>query len=68
MYQEGTDLKDKKMADYVFKMNMHILVKHKHPFDPYRWGKLTQLRIELADLYFNAVSTFGDDAFLTKIA
>ena len=66
MYQEGTDLEDKELADYVFKMNMYILVKHKHPFDPYRWNRLTQLRIELADFYYWAVSIFGEDAFLNK--
>jgi len=66
MYREGTDLKDKKFADYVFKMNMYILIKYKHPFDPYKWNVLTQARMKLADIYFGAVDRWGEDAFFNK--
>jgi len=63
MYQEGTDLRDKKIADFCFKMNMYMLIKHKGFSGGYRWKMLESARKKLADIYFNIVSVYGERAF-----
>lgn len=64
MYWEGTEIKEKKVADFCFKINMYLLIKRKSPFDSYKWKTLDRVRKKLADVYFSIVDVYGEEAFL----
>jgi len=51
-------LEDREWGDWIFRMNMFVLIRRKNPFDPYKWKTLEKLRIKLAWTYYRTVAWF----------
>ncbi len=59
----GKTQKDKEDADIEFQMNMYVLIVSRGGWLQYKWKCLEETRMNLADLFYWAVSERGDEAY-----
>ena len=59
----GRTEEDKIVADNEFKYNMYVLIGAQGGWLQYKWKSLENGRKRLADVFYWAVSTRGDEAY-----